>query len=100
MAELLGALAPGSYLTLSHGTTDFGTEQEEAYAQEIIGKGLADVFPRTREQIATFFGDLTLIDPGIVPVSEWRPVPGAHLPTPHDVAIYGGVAQKSSRAPG
>jgi S-adenosyl methyltransferase len=92
--ELLSALAPGSYLTLTHGTTDFASEQEKAYARDVIGKGLADVFPRTHEEITSFFGDLQLLDPGIVPVSAWRPPAGTTLPTPHDVAIYGGVGRR------
>ncbi|MFI1991991.1 SAM-dependent methyltransferase [Actinoplanes sp. NPDC020271] len=94
VAALLDALAPGSYLTLTHGTIDFASEQEKAYAREVIGKGLADVFPRTRDEIASFFGDLDLVEPGIVPVSEWRPQGTGPLPTAHDVAIYGGVGRR------
>jgi hypothetical protein len=31
------------------------------------------VTARTREQIASFFGDLTLVEPGLVDVWAWRP---------------------------
>lgn len=31
---------------------------------------------RSREQAARFFAGLDLIEPGLVPVGEWRPEPG------------------------
>ncbi|BCY10386.1 SAM-dependent methyltransferase [Actinoplanes sp. L3-i22] len=90
VAELLSALAPGSYLTLSHGTVDFATEQEKAYARQVPGVHL-----RSRDQIAAFFTGLDLIEPGIVPVAHWRPgIPADQLPTPHDIAIYGAVGRR------
>jgi len=31
---------------------------------------------RTREQVARFFDGTDLVEPGLVPVEEWRPDPG------------------------
>ena len=31
---------------------------------------------RDREQVARFFDGLELVDPGLVPIHEWRPDPG------------------------
>jgi O-methyltransferase involved in polyketide biosynthesis len=91
VTELLDALAPGSHLVLTHGTSDFASEQEKAHARRLIGNDLADMVPRSHDQIAEFFTGLTLLPPGIVPVSQWHPATPHNLPTPHDVAIYGGV---------
>jgi hypothetical protein len=32
---------------------------------------------RTREQVARFFDGTDLVEPGLVPVEEWRPEPGS-----------------------
>ena len=31
------------------------------------------VIPRTHAQVTALFGDLPLVAPGVVPVTEWRP---------------------------
>ncbi|MEV6346755.1 SAM-dependent methyltransferase [Actinoplanes sp. NPDC051851] len=95
VAELLDALAPGSFLVLSHATLDYATPQEAAFAWQMVEKGMSDAFPRTHAQVAEYLTGLAPVDPGIVPVSEWHPrTPPAERPTPHDVAILGAVARK------
>ncbi|BCJ48100.1 hypothetical protein GCM10010168_24600 [Actinoplanes ianthinogenes] len=93
VGELLAALAPGSHLILTHGTTDFATPHERAYAEQLLRGGPADAYPRSHDQIAEYFTGLHLIEPGLVPVSDWRPNPDAPRPSAHDVALYGGVAR-------
>jgi S-adenosyl methyltransferase len=41
------------------------------------------------------FGDLELVPPGVVLVSEWRPDNTGPRPTSTEVSMYGGVARKS-----
>jgi S-adenosyl methyltransferase len=41
------------------------------------------------------FGDLELVPPGVVLVSEWRPDNTGPQPTSTEVSMYGGVARKS-----
>jgi len=49
---------------------------------------------RNREQIAAFFGDLQLVDPGLTEVWEWRP-DGDLVANPSSVmTVIGGVARK------
>jgi hypothetical protein len=50
--------------------------------------------PRTREQIKTLFAGLDLLEPGLVPVSAWRPdtVASPLVEIPH----LGGVARKNA----
>jgi hypothetical protein len=48
---------------------------------------------RDRSGVAAFLRGLEVVDPGLVPVTEWRPdgdAPATERPT----AIYGGVARK------
>jgi hypothetical protein len=53
---------------------------------------------RTREEIAAFFGDMTLVEPGLTEAWAWRPGPGPG-PGPATIradvlTILGGVARK------
>jgi hypothetical protein len=40
------------------------------------------------------FSGLELVPPGVVLVSDWRPVGGGPRPAPSEVNVYGGVARK------
>ena len=52
----------------------------------------AQVFPRSSEEIARFFDDLELVDPGLVNVTLWRPERPSD--TPRRSLTYGGVGLK------
>ena len=89
--QLVGALPPGSYLTLSDGanTSKVREQAHDRYAQT----GAVPYRLRSPEQIQAFFDGLELLEPGIVPVSQWRPDPSPFGP-PHHVDTFGGVARK------
>jgi SAM-dependent methyltransferase len=73
VAELRDALPPGSYLVLSHACSDspaYGMSAfETVYKRKVATQGRA----RTGEEIGRFFGGFTLIDPGLVWMTQWRP---------------------------
>jgi hypothetical protein len=49
---------------------------------------------RTREEVAAFFVDMTLVDPGLTDVWAWRP-DGEPAEAASDVmTVLGGVARK------
>ncbi len=49
---------------------------------------------RTREEVAAFFVDMTLVDPGLTDVWAWRP-DGESAEAASDVmTVLGGVARK------
>jgi hypothetical protein len=95
------AMAPGSCLVISHaqlapghidGTkpvSELGRELRESWRGATRGEGT-----RTREKIAAFFGDLTLVEPGLTQVWEWRPDPGAVTVHAGALTVLGGVARK------
>jgi SAM-dependent methyltransferase len=94
VAGLLDALAPGSYVVISHGTTD-GQAANVAEAMGHYNQTTAPFQPRSRAAIRAFFGDLELVDPGLVLVPRWRPGQGAATQDdPGQVAAYGGVGFK------
>ncbi|MBP2329364.1 O-methyltransferase involved in polyketide biosynthesis [Kibdelosporangium banguiense] len=92
---LRDALPRGSYLVISHASTD-NRMSELSQAQELYrsftnrtGNGL-----RSREQIRVFFDGLTLIDPGLVVAQDWRPLPSTERDTGTPRWILSGVARK------
>ncbi len=94
VAALAGGLAPGSFIAVSHLTADFAPEQVSAAATAYNATSPVPVTARTHAQITSLFGGLPLLPPGVMPVSEWRPGPGA-VPQPCDV--HGGVARVGRR---
>jgi len=101
VAVFRDALAPGSYLVLSHALLAPGhVDGEEPLsdlgrdlgaAQQGLPRGNGT---RTRAEIAAFFGDMTLVEPGLTDVREWRPDPGAGAGGSDVLAVLGGVARK------
>jgi hypothetical protein len=48
---------------------------------------------RSRREIARFFDGLELLEPGVVPISQWRPDP-SRIGVPAEVSGTGGVGRK------
>jgi hypothetical protein len=94
VGKLVAALPAGSYLVLSHATFD-PLDPETIAAMDAVNKGNKPVFtPRPLPAVSRFFDGLELLEPGIVPVCDWRPVPGPR-PTAAEVTGYGAVARIS-----
>jgi O-methyltransferase involved in polyketide biosynthesis len=91
VAALVSALAPGSYLALSHLTCDFAPEQVTAAVAAYNKLAPVPVTARTHTQVSGLFGALPLLAPGVVPVSEWRPQAGDPFGQPAD--LHAGVAR-------
>lgn len=86
--RLLAALPPGSHLTLSDGT-DTSAARREAH-RRYNSSGAVPYVLRSPARLETLFTGLEMLDPGLVPVTQWRPTDG--LPNP--VSTYGAVARK------
>lgn len=98
VAELRDALAPGSYLVLTHTSADFDAERARSGAQ-VYNRATAPAVLRARAEILDMFDGLTLVEPGLVPLPEWDPDDdpddGAYGEyDPALVWLYGGVARK------
>ena len=92
--RLLAALAPGSFLALSHLCRDVDEAGAAAMSAAYARDGITLV-PRSRAEILRFFDGLELVEPGLVQVPLWRPDPGSELPADlHHVWSFGGVARK------
>jgi SAM-dependent methyltransferase len=92
VATLARALAPGSYLVISHLTADFAPTAVAAAVTAYNAAVPAGVTPRSHAEVTALFGGLPLIPPGVVPVTEWRPTIPAGPGTP-DADLYAGIAR-------
>jgi SAM-dependent methyltransferase len=81
VAQLRDAIAPGSYLVLSHGTPESRPEAV-AEGQQVLKRSGVAITPRTREQVQRLFAGFDLVEPGLVWVPQWRP------DTPEDVGQH------------
>ena len=91
MARYLAALAPGSYLVISHVTDERSPEKLRANADVAESSG-AVLIPRGQDAIMRMFNGRELVDPGLVLVSYWRPEGGDPEPNAERAWAYGGVA--------
>jgi hypothetical protein len=94
-AVLYRALPPGSYVFIHH-LLDTG-DPATATLQEQMRAGLGRAQFRTMTQIRELFDGLELVDPGVVPVPDWRPGPGSPAMSDHPVLqmAAAGVARKA-----
>jgi hypothetical protein len=94
VSTLLGALPPGSYLVASHATEEYDPEGVGGAGRAYQARGLTGQL-RTMDELAELaFRGLEMVDPGLVPLSEWRPEGGRPRPQPAEVSSNGGVGRK------
>jgi SAM-dependent methyltransferase len=92
--RLRSAVVPGSFLLISHATQD-GQPPEVLEAQRLSTRTDTEIFLRSHDRIREFFGDFTLVEPGLVYLTRWRPEQvGEFDEHPEQVGAYGGVARR------
>jgi hypothetical protein len=91
VARYLAALAPGSYLVISHATDERSPEKMRANSEVAQSSG-AVLIPRGKDAVLRMFNGREPVDPGLVLVSYWRPDGGEPEPNADRAWAYGGVA--------
>jgi S-adenosyl methyltransferase len=94
VAALYGALPSGSYVFIHHLLAS--DDPASATLQAEMQKGLGRTQFRTFAEIKVLFGDLELVEPGLVLVPDWRPYPATPRVRQHPVLrlAAAGVARK------
>ncbi|MEU8801542.1 SAM-dependent methyltransferase [Spirillospora sp. NPDC048819] len=92
LAELVGALPPGSFVALSHACLDVEVTRTAVSAWNDSGTP-HPIKARTREEIERLFDGLELLEPGVVSCSRWRPEPSP-WGEPRETMTFCGVARK------
>jgi hypothetical protein len=91
VSRVMGAMAPGSYLVVSDTTSDIDTQRvASTTAQLNTQMGGTRLNLRSREEIGRYFSGLELVEPGLVPMPEWR----APADPAHTIPCYAGVGRK------
>lgn len=98
-AALRDAVAPGSHLVVSHLTSHRRAEETAALSESVARRDKVSLVFRTREQITSFFGDYTLLEPGLVATSQWRPDPEEEAAGSTGSSLFfAGVGRKERQA--
>jgi trans-aconitate methyltransferase len=88
---LMAAVAPGSYLVISHATgEDIGADAARQ-VRELYARASAPAVFRSRAEIAGFFEGLELVPPGIGNVAAWHADP--RPAEPGRTIVVGGVGR-------
>ncbi|GAA1823645.1 SAM-dependent methyltransferase [Luedemannella flava] len=91
--RLVDALPSGSYLALSHLTTDVDPPIWER-VQETFRRNGVTMHMRSRAGVERFFKGLELVEPGVQQAHHWRPDTDPATIPDNQVAIFAGVARK------
>lgn len=91
VAQLMAAMSAGSYLLVTHATQDRVVGRD---AEHTLSNSPIEVAARTHQEILGFFAGLDLVEPGLVPLTDWRPA-GEDTLGQEGPYSYGGVAVKS-----
>ena len=78
-ATMREALVPGSHLAIIH-FWDPGAEHPDVSAkvreaERVFNETMGTGRWRTKDEVMAYFGNFQLVEPGLVPLAEWRPVP-------------------------
>ncbi|HUC57354.1 MAG TPA: SAM-dependent methyltransferase [Streptosporangiaceae bacterium] len=69
----LDACCPGSYLALSHASSDIGGNGQPQATRRYNARAITPITLRSREQVGRFFDGLDLVPPGITALGQWTP---------------------------
>ena len=93
LSTLVAALSPGSYLALCHVASDLdpavgaGTDQWNRMSS-------LHITVRSRAEVAGLIEGLDLVEPGLVPVNQWRPAASGGNGPARPVPVYALLARK------
>ncbi|TYK45133.1 SAM-dependent methyltransferase [Actinomadura decatromicini] len=91
VARLTGPLSPGGYVAISHATTEGASPEALAAVDAVFRNASEYQYVRSRDEIERILNAVPrglMMDPGLVPVHEWRP--DERVPEP-PMALLGAV---------
>jgi SAM-dependent methyltransferase len=96
VATLREMVAPGSHLVISHMTNDERVDETARLSAEVAQRDRVSLVFRPGTEIEAFFGDFSLVPPGLTRVSQWRPDPAERDAGPLSRSLFlVGVGRKS-----
>jgi SAM-dependent methyltransferase len=92
VAAFVRAMAPGSYLVLSHAAREHVASATVGNARAIYRTAAASFVPRGQAEVTRLFGGLEVMAPGVVSGATWRP--GYLATDPRRATFYAGLGRK------
>jgi hypothetical protein len=89
VARYIAALAPGSYLAISHPASDIEPDKVADLVARLNQLSRQRYQGRTQAQVLRFFAGLGPVEPGLVQIQHWRP----SAETNEVFAVWAGVAR-------
>jgi hypothetical protein len=93
LAQIRESLVQGSYIAMTHGTYVEEVEDRAAEIRKLYKQTPTSVHLRSRAEVLDMVTGLDLVEPGIVPVTDWHPDPEAR-DDPAQPAILAVVGRK------
>ncbi|MFJ9582570.1 SAM-dependent methyltransferase [Streptomyces acidicola] len=95
VAELRDALAPGSLLVLSHAAFEgVPLPPEQAGGVVDVYKDIrSPLIMRSRDEVVRFFEGYDMVEPGLVPMANWRPDTAPEDEDPYSFSGFAGVGR-------
>ncbi|WP_033319086.1 SAM-dependent methyltransferase [Streptomyces yerevanensis] len=95
VAQLRDALAPGSLLVVTHASYEgIPLPPERAEGAVDVYKDIRNpLIMRSRDEIARFFEGYDMVEPGLVPMPEWRPDTALEDEDPYAYSGFAGVGR-------
>jgi S-adenosyl methyltransferase len=93
LRQLLAGVPSGSYISISHPTTEVDAEPAAVALEFWNSSGAAPMCLRSRDELRVFFEGTELVEPGVVSCSRWRP-DLTEAGEVVDVMHFSGVARK------
>ena len=91
VARLMSAMPAGSYFVASDTTRDIDAERVTEGTSRLNQRmGPTQLTLRSRAEFAGFFDGLDMVEPGVVPLAEWR----ALADPAHTIPAYAGIGRK------
>jgi S-adenosyl methyltransferase len=94
VAGLVDAVAPGSYLVISHPASDIDSGVTVGMAERLNKLMAQKGTMRDHAGVSRFFDGLDLVSPGIVRVPAWRPASQFEFEAASPASLWAGVAKK------
>ncbi|MEU6061353.1 SAM-dependent methyltransferase [Streptomyces sp. NPDC047097] len=97
VAELRDALAPGSLLILTHASYEgIPLPRDVAAGTVSVYRDIRNpLVMRSRDEVARFFDGFELVEPGLVPMADWRPETPVDQEDPYAFSGFAGVGRKA-----
>jgi S-adenosyl methyltransferase len=97
VAAYRDALAPGSYLALTHATQDGQQPEQASEHRKLYAQTPTPMTMRSHDEISRLMAGWDLVEPGLVRMPLWRPDDGDELPDdPEQFAGYGAVGRRAA----